>query len=284
MIDGIKCTVIGANPKLLRQLFDFHTSVNDNTGEAAPYSNSRLGNLRLTLTQKQTFIVKGSLHKSAHNGLNSTDFGYSDLLQSIDSLSNKFELPPENFEFHTIEIGVNLNYPVEEITNNLLMYGTTPVSLLKKKGRREKQGMCFDLARYALKFYGKSQTRLRLEMKVKRMQALQQITGGEPLTFESLKDKGRMIQFGELLLDVWDKVMLREEMNFEGMDLKQSERELLKLGRYVTFWEDELRASPDNFRKIRAKFLGLQEQYKITNRKGDISRLTGDQWQGLLQA
>lgn len=97
MIDGIKAMLLGVEPESLKRRLDFFTPVNLNTGEAEPYSYSRLGNLRLSLTQKNTCLIRGSLHKYAHAGLNSTDFGYSDLAGCVNALADFFETKPEQF-------------------------------------------------------------------------------------------------------------------------------------------------------------------------------------------
>ena len=126
MIDGIKCEVRGVNPDALKSRLDFRVSVNEATGEAMPYSNAQFRDFRLTLYQDGLCRLRGSLHKFGHGGINSTDFTRSDLQRSIGELSDFFESEPEHFILHNLEVGANLDYPVREITDNLLMYGTRP--------------------------------------------------------------------------------------------------------------------------------------------------------------
>lgn len=281
MIDGIKCTAFWVNPESLRSRLTFHTPVNDNTGELAPYSYGRLGNLRLTLTQKQTCLIRGSLHKFAHKGVNSTDFGFSDLADCIGDLADLFEVEPGNFTLRNVEFGVNLDYPPAEILDNLLLYGPSPFVPLSANVRHS-PGMKCQLARYGLKVYGKNKTLLRVETQVKKMEFVQRITGNAPLTFESLTDKTVLEQFGDALLKTWEKVLLWEEIAAEG--LKPQTQESITLGRYPSYWTDLQKSNPENFKKRRQRFLELQEQYKTTTRKQDITRLVGEKWAALLQA
>jgi len=280
MIDGIKAMLLGVEPESLKRRLDFFTPVNLNTGEAEPYSYSRLGNLRLSLTQKNTCLIRGSLHKYAHAGLNSTDFGYSDLTGCVNALADFFETKPEQFVLQNVEFGVNLDFPPAEIIENLLLYGSNPFAPMSANVRHS-QGLKCQLARYSLKLYGKNQTRLRLETQVKKMQFIQRITGGKALTFESFKDKEILERFGEMLVATWNKVLLWEEIATEG--LKPNAQELLTLGRYPNYWTGLQKTNPENFKKRRKRFLRLQEQRKTTTRKEDVARLAGETWAALLQ-
>lgn len=280
MIDGIKCTVHGVDPYSLKQKFDFFTPVNENTGEAQPYSSARWDNLRLTLHQKGTCSIRGSLHKLAHQGINSTDFTYPELCECVGLMADTFETRPENFILHNLEFGVNLDYPPAEIIDNLLLYGFNAFAPMSAN-RRQSIGMTCELSRYSLKVYGKNQTRLRLETHVSRMQYLQKVSGSL-LTFDSIRDKSVLARLGDNLLETWDKVLLREEVVLEG--LKAREQEVLAIGRYQHFWTDLQKSNPGNYKKKRARFSELQQLYQTTTRKDDIARLTGEKWATLLQA
>jgi len=280
MIDGIKCTVYGVDSYSLRQKFHFLTPVNVNTGEAQPYSYARWDNLRLSLHQKGTCSIRGSLHKLAHGGLNSTDFTYPQLITCIESMADTFETRPENFVLHNIEFGVNLEYPTAEIIDNLLLYGSNPFNAMSAN-RQKSPGMVCALARYSLKVYGKSKTRLRVETHVSRMQYLQQISGNA-LTLDSIRNQSVLAGLGEKLLETWDKVLMREEVSLDG--LKSREQNVLMMGRHPSFWIDLQKSNPDNYKKKRQRFLQLQQQHQTTTRKDDIARLTGEKWAALFQA
>ncbi len=280
MIDGIKCTVHGADPNFLKQKFNFLTQVNINTGEAKPYSTAQWENFFLSLNQKGTCSIRGSLHKLAHGGLNSTDFTYPQLVTCIESLADTFETRPENFVLHNVEFGVNLYYPTAEIIDNLLLYGSNPFNAMSAN-RQKSPGMVCALARYSLKVYGKSKTRLRVETHVSRMQYLQQISGNA-LTLDSIRNQSVLAGLGEKLLETWDKVLMREEVSLDG--LKSREQNVLMMGRHPSFWIDLQKSNPDNYKKKRKRFSELQQQYQTTTRKDDIARLTGEKWAALLQA
>ncbi len=280
MIDGIKCTVHGVDANSLKQKFDFFTPVNENTGEAQPYSSARWDNLRLTLHQKGTCSVRGSLHKLAHGGLNSTDFSYPELVACIGLMADTFEARPENFVLHNVEFGVNLDYSPAEIIDNLLLYGFNAFVPMSTK-RRQLAGMVCELSKYSLKVYGKNQALLRLETHVSRMQQLQSISGSG-LTFDNLQDKTILAGLGGSLLETWDKVLIREEIDWNG--LKSRERDVLTMGRYPHFWTDLQKSNPGNYKKKRERFFELQQLHQTTTRKDDVARLTGEKWGALLQA
>jgi len=281
MIDGFKCSILGVQPESLRQRLEFSTLVNDNTAELAQYSYSRLDNLWLTLTPNHTCLVRGSLHKYAHGGMNNSDFGYSDLKKTVGSLVDFFEVLPENFVLQNLEFGVNLEYPPSEIIDNLLLYGSNPFVQMSANVRQSKGVKC-QMSQYSLKVYGKTKTRLRIETQVKKMQYIQKITNGQPLTFVHLLDKSTLRSFEETLLCTWGKVLLWEDVQLEEMKLR--ERELFALAKYPGFWTDLQKAKPENFRKTRKRFLELQERYQITNRKENLTRLTSDKWKELMDA
>lgn len=280
MIDGIKATALGINPDVLRSRLEFFTPINDSTGEAAPYSYARLGNLRLTLTRYQTCIIRGSIHKYAHNGLNSTDFGFSDLIRCIGNLADYFEVEPGNFALHNVEFGVNLDYPPSKILENVLLYGSIPF-VPNSNNARKSTGVKCDLSQYSFKLYGKNQTRLRLETQVKRMQYVRK-AGGQLLTLESLTDKIKLEAFGNILLDTWGKVLILEETSTEG--LKPLEQEVLNWGSNPRNWVHLQNTNPENYRKKRKRFSSLQDTHGLTTRKADIERLAGEKWAELLGA
>ena len=236
MIDGFKCTIHGVNPDLLRHKLEFRTGVNDNTGEADPYSKAQLDNLFLVMNnERKTCSIRGSLHKYAHNGRNDTDFGHSDLKGCIDGLVGFFECEPENFILHNLEFGVNLDYPPADIIENLLQFGPSQFAPMSANARQSR-GVSCELARYEFKLYGKTKMLFRLETKASKMEYLRPIFYDKLLTFEHLADHDILRGLGGMLLKTWDKVMLREELDFTG--LKPIEREVLTLGQYPSFWVD----------------------------------------------
>lgn len=280
MIDGIKCTVHGVDPYSLKQKFDFFTPVNESTGEAQPISFARWDNLRLSLYQKGTCSIRGSLHKLAHNGLNCNDFTYSQLNICIEEMADTFETRPQNFMLHNLEFGVNLDYPPAEIIDNLLLYGSSPFNCMSANARKS-LGMVCALSQYSLKVYGKNKTHLRIETHVSRMQYLQHLSGNV-LTFDSIRNKNLLVGLGQKLVETWGKVFLREEVVAEG--LRSREREVLLMGRHPGFWTELHKSNPNNYKKKRERFLQLQQQHQITTRKDDITRLTGEKWAAMLQA
>lgn len=281
MVDGIKCEVRGINPDTLKSKVDFRVSVNENTGEAMPYSSAKYRDLRLTLYPDGLCRFRGSIHKYGHGGVNSTDFTCSDLRHSVDELAEFFEEKPEHFILHNLEVGVNLDYPVREITDNLLMYGTRPFVAMPSSNR-DWQGLECRLTQYRIKVYGKNAFRLRVEAHASKMQHLLKTTGQSLLTLSSLRETDVLNALGQNLLKTWDKVMVRE--SFDPSAMNSADADFLAFGSYSGFWMDLHRANPERLRKERKRFLALQENFKTTSRHSDVCRLACEKWQHLLMS
>lgn len=275
MIDGFKCLVHDVQVDALKNKLEFYIPVNESTGEAIPYSYAKLGNLRVSLNQSGKCTVRGSLHKYAHSGMNNTDFAYSDLIGGISNLSDVFQTCSKNFALQNLEYGVNLDYPPAEICDNLLLFGPNAFAPMSAN-LKQYLGMVSELSRYNLKIYGKTQTQLRLETHVKKMGFL----SSNPLSFESLTDKNVLVYLGNKLLETWEKVVIWEEVDIQGM-LPMS-KDMFTRGKYPGYWTDLHKTNPENFKKKRARFLELQQEHKLTSRKENVSRLAAEKWSDLL--
>lgn len=164
MIDFIKYDLLGIAPEPLEQnpLLDFHYKVNSNTGELGKYKNAYFKGLEFkiyeptTANPAQRITVEGSLHKYWNNGAhNFNDFGINEIAEVVTDLKNKFSITPKNCVLRQLEIGVNIEPPLntKTILKQCLIHKT---ERLKWKDTTVKGNFIqAQYQRYILKIYDK---------------------------------------------------------------------------------------------------------------------------------
>jgi hypothetical protein len=125
LIDFVKYTLLGIAPDNLEQniLLDFHYKVNSKTGELGKYKNAYFKGLEFRIFEQtkthpeQRITVEGSLHKYWNNGAhNFNDFGLVEVNSVLADLQLKFNIQPDNCILRQLEIGVNINPPINTKT------------------------------------------------------------------------------------------------------------------------------------------------------------------------
>lgn len=133
------------------------TSVKERYYEAeeASLKDSELGGLYLKFGRGQyaNFYLSNSLHKMCYEGINHTDFTKNQLEASIDHISSKLEILPNEFLLQgKIEFSVNI--PVSDangIIANCVSYKNTPMENMKR-GHINYGKKAF-LSKYSIKLY-----------------------------------------------------------------------------------------------------------------------------------
>jgi hypothetical protein len=120
LLTCIDYEVLEASPYL-----DFHSRVNEKTGEVGTYKNAYFKGLEFKIYEPtetnpiNRITVEGSLHKYWNNGAhNFNDFGVQELNLVLSDLKKKFNIEPKNSILRSLEIGVNIKHPY--ITKDLL--------------------------------------------------------------------------------------------------------------------------------------------------------------------
>lgn len=280
MIDGIKCRVNGVCHKSLRDRLDFFTPMNEATAELMPYSTAKHRHLFISLSQGGRCSVRGSLHKYAQGGFNGGDFFLSGIREAIAELADLFGTRPESFTLRNLEVGVNLDYPVKDITENVILYGTDAFAPMSSK--RGWFGVECELSQHTLKIYGKEGVRLRLEAHADKMQYFLRPMAQPVLTLQHLCEPAVLSQLGDSLLAAWDKVMIRESVEVEG--LCRRDTDTLAFGVHPSYWTDLNRENRELFKKRRTRFLELQEMHRTTDRHATVHRMAGEKWRCLMEA
>ena len=237
MIDFIKYVLINPNIKQLEEntLLEFVRWVNETTGELGFLKFASYKGLKFKIYDptdaypNQRVTVEGSLHKYWNNGEhNYNDFGIEQIEEVLQELKDKFGIKPENCILRQLEIGVNIEPPVntEVILNNCLLHKTSRFKWVFVKD----EGIYIQVQRqrYIVKIYDKrlhytkqgykiKNEILRFEIKFLKMISLNELG---ILNLAQLLEYG-LHKFIPLLLQQWENVLF-----FDFITLKVTKNEL----------------------------------------------------------
>ncbi|KAA1247980.1 hypothetical protein [Aquimarina sp. RZ0] len=80
------------------------------TGELKPKKKASYKNLVFTLYDSGLLIIQGSIHKYKNDGIhNYDDFSLNQIVEVLDEISIKFNLPLNKCRLRNFEVGVNIN-------------------------------------------------------------------------------------------------------------------------------------------------------------------------------
>ncbi|MCB0768393.1 MAG: hypothetical protein KDB95_14385, partial [Flavobacteriales bacterium] len=121
--------------------------------------------------------IRGSFHKTRHGGTNWQDFTFSQLLESVATLCNAFDLRPDSLRLMNLEVGgVNIVPPIPtaEVLESIVLHRTQA-----RVPMRTGSGIEIIHKDYRFKIYDKSRQYglpgqlLRFEIAVKKMRTLE---------------------------------------------------------------------------------------------------------------
>ncbi|MDX2190514.1 MAG: hypothetical protein SFY32_11685 [Bacteroidota bacterium] len=185
-----------------------------------------------------TFIIKGnyieligSFHKYWQHGTNFQDYTFTDLVNTILELQNKFGLNPNECLLHNLEIGLNfelLYLNANEFLNNCMLYKchTFDSELFSSKGNQKRA----KLAQYQVKIYNKglqnllSENLIRIELKIKKMALIGNATLADITNLKFIEKASFQ------LLDVWNAVIYWEKIDSQNKVSKPIEKLLYNWG------------------------------------------------------
>ncbi|WP_242120943.1 hypothetical protein [Aestuariivivens sediminicola] len=232
MIDYIKSNLINIDLDTLRdnELLDFCNKINLKTGELGIYSNAFFRGLEFKIYEPTKVYpngratVEGSLHKYWNNGQhNFNDFGIIQIIEVTNDLQEKFSISRENCVLKQLEIGVNINPPIntETILKQCLMHKTNVLKWTFTKD--EGNYIQFKNQRHFIKIYDKKihytnkgyhidNEIMRIEKKWTKMIELNK---RGIYTLNDLINYG-LIQFKNDLLKVWQNVLYCDLESVKG--------------------------------------------------------------------
>ena len=269
MIDYIKIRLVdySANNLLNNLLLNFGRNINENSGEIINTNNKgkEITPHRIAYFQGLTFkvydtgsiYISGSIHKYYYNGLhNFNDFGINELNIVLKDLKEKFNLQTKQCRLVNIELGVNIQPPIEtnEILKRCLLHKTKPFEY-QKNSDEGKYIQC-EHTQYWVKKYDKrlhyqknfdiENDILRFELKFNRMEYFNK------KGVYTLKDllKHGLHNFKERILLEWNNVLHYENNLIEDKVVN------LEYGS-LNYW---LELKKDNFNYHRKKLNKLIQE------------------------
>jgi hypothetical protein len=284
MIDFIKSFHINGNLEILRnnKQLNYRSQVNEDTGE----TELRTGVVEdLTFRDKNDHIeMYGSLHKCWHNGYNSDDFYFVELIACICHLYRSYSINPYDTQINKLEFGVNIDLPfeIDNILDNLISYKGFSFNDMNPS---PSIGKVVNFQRYSLKLYNKSsqagikgRNTLRVEIHVKRMAHIGKI-GIKYLS--DLLDQNKMAELGKMLVENFEEIVFsNHSVDFDKIDV--SNRKLLSQGDNPKYWERVKKNDPKKNDYLRKKYRDIIRENCRHDYQVMTSNLIAERWRQLL--
>jgi hypothetical protein len=287
-VDGIRAVLKfkpDAVPLIDHPDLVFVQSVNTKTGEDYGLIAKYKG-LRFTIQGGTHFLLRGSLHRFANNGLHNADhFIYEKLLYALDQLEKRFGICLETSRLENLESGVNLfkYLNLKAIMDGLLMQGHKRIKDMHI-AQGDFHGAEYDL--YFSAYYDKGMQypdykgTFRIEVKFRKSKAFKD-TG--ILTLARLKNPFCLLLLAEKVDMLWNKDTLFFDRSLlqKQADFKPKEWERLQQWLHPQYWEQlfELKKGGDGYRTEWKRFEKLQAKH--SGLKREISEAIAQKWKGL---
>lgn len=218
MIDGIDILCHNLNPKIwfdapaLQGVEGFPLAVIEQTGEILEQPRkAKFNGLTFTVTPSKCgglprCYVGGSIHKYYNGGLhNYNDFGFGAIVETVEGLKSSFGIDPNKTTVHGLEIGLNLllgsNNEVIRVIKSAVAHKGKPYKPLI---RSRISGKICEHSQYEIKIYhkghegGNQEPILRVEVRIKKMQAIERYGIGTLLDIANFEKVGALL---DVLLD-----------------------------------------------------------------------------------
>ncbi|MEH6658674.1 MAG: hypothetical protein V7705_13250 [Leeuwenhoekiella marinoflava] len=205
--------------------------MNGKTGELGKYKNAYLKGLEFKIYEptqahpEQRIKIEGSIHKYWNNGAhNFNDFGINEIMEVLRNLKNNFKISPENMHLKALEIGVNINPPINTKTllKQCVMHKTERFKCIATKD--EGNYIQAEYQRHIIKIYDKrkhyenkgfkiEKDIFRFEIKYLKMAELKEDHGIE--TMADLLNFG-LLNFKPKISKHWDEVIYSDFKALRG--------------------------------------------------------------------
>lgn len=282
MIDGLKILNLSITSDLLlgNPLLVFPLPVDEASGEIIRQKRTaQYRGLGLVLKPDGVVQLHGSLHKCKNGGShNFDDFFYSDLLNVVIDLHEKFGINPKKVILNNLEFGVNILLPYNpcKFIDDLITHRTDPFSI--QKGQRKLIAEAF-YQRYVVKIYNKGlqygcdKRILRFEVKVLKMVHLKNLgieTLWDILIPEKLKKLGT-----ELVRCFSELIFFDSSIQLKNIPVKHAK--ILQEGNNTKIWQKLKEEKGANWNKKKNQFRELVKKYGQRN-YFQIEKLIQEKW------
>ncbi len=288
MIDGIKILNLPVIiDKLLKNdLLQFPNAITDDGEVLNKPRHAEYRSLLFTI-KNNNVKLKGSLHKYFNSGLhNYNNFYFSNLLNTLIDLFEKFKINPNTTVLNNVEFGVNIftPFPPEVLLNAIIHYKGTPFHPFNINGAK---GIECEKENFIIKIYDKSHQYnlpeyiLRFEIKAIRMKFFVD-NRAKINVLSDLLNIDNLIKLKTILIAGFDEILIYDNSIKENK-LNATERLILSNGRNSKHWE-ELKPKSKEFgnnknlyyRRTRKKYYRELERFKKIISKYSTSTLQKD--------
>lgn len=247
MIDGFK--ILYNNPtNWTKSHLDFSQINSTRNPTKNPFQYCRYKGLFLSIThtEKQDFRnVRGSLPNFYNDDKgNAFDFGFNELIGSVNQLQKDLEINPELSYLQGFEFGVNINlpFPVKTLLDACKSYNGTPFTTHIGTEKKPFRGVEVEKQQYKIKIYDKglqtgncNDALCRFEIKVKKMLWIK----NKNLNIKTLADlqlKSVWTELSKILLETWQNIVFVDNnLNYKEMKPIEQKKYLRFLD--VNYWE-----------------------------------------------
>jgi hypothetical protein len=238
--------------------------------------------LRIKPIKDNFYSVRGSLHKYKNDGLhNADDYYLSDFKNTLNQLSDDFDLNADIAPLNGFEFGVNIKLPTnpKNALERLILHKT-------EIGDRKKDYKKFEYNNHSFKFYNKSGLTkiepyksgniLRIEIRVDKMEFIRNQKHVYLTRISDLLDVAVWEQLEKILIETINECLI--------IDFSKKEVSLLSTDNHIqylkyvnsSFWEriyNETRKNRNKYTRERAKCEEFISQYSKSTLKIDIINL-----------
>lgn len=165
---------------------EFIRPLNTKTGEIKKVANAKYKGLTFSLDRYGNLTIIGSIHKYYNSGKhNFNNFTYKNTVETLNDISNKFNLDLSKGRLKNLELGVNISVPIKatKVVENVLVHLSQKFKDYSIRGAIYRESTH---SRYYLKAYNKSHQYkgkgytinkeiFRWEVKHRKMYSLNQI-------------------------------------------------------------------------------------------------------------
>lgn len=211
MVDFVKFYIKDC-PDILRNTYlDFQGVVRmeDKETEVLPYRYAEYNKLTFKSFLNGGLLVTGSLHQFKNcGGDNADDFTFSELEQTLETISLMFNLPLERCWLQNIEFGVNFlpfAHQCREVLENVLMHENNPFDSKRKGLERRAVYYGYICKLYSKRYLGTHDDLIRWELHYNRMEKIKKF-GIRNL--QDLRGAHWIDPIGKLLIKEWDRILL----------------------------------------------------------------------------
>lgn len=268
MIDGFKI-LYNNRADWSKSYLDFSEVNSTQNPTKKPFKYCKYKGLFLSITETENHQyknVRGSLPNYYNNDKgNAFDFGFNELISSVNQLQNDLEINPELSHLQGFEFGVNIKLPfaVKNVLDACKSYKGKPFAVNYGTDKNPFRGVTVDLQQYQIKIYDKSlQTGnindniCRFEIKVKKMIWIK----NQNLNIKTLADlqlKTVWTELSKILLETWQNIVFVDNhLNYKEMKPIEQKKYLRFLD--VNYWDNLNR---NQLYKARKYLKGLQLKY-----------------------